>query len=122
MEFIMNKSTTLGMDVESAGMTFLIENWGKDCPPLQQIRELTQNSIEAIQRGGYQKGTIVWDYHPEYLDSSGIYKLSITDDGLGMTPADMKKYLNSLSSSGGTQGFDKNYGIGAKIAAATRNK
>lgn len=68
------------------------------------------------------KGKIVWDYDHELHGQTGLYKLCVTDNGVGMSGPEMQKYINSLSSSGGTQGFDKNFGIGAKIAAATRNK
>jgi hypothetical protein len=33
----------------------------------------------------------------------------------------MTRFINSLSSSGGAQSIGGNYGVGAKIAAATRN-
>lgn len=43
--------------------TFLVDRLGMDCGPLQYVRELTQNAIEAIQRrsaGGWQgSGSVV---------------------------------------------------------------
>ena len=33
----------------------------------------------------------------------------------------MVQHINNLSSSGGVQAMDANYGVGAKISAATRN-
>ncbi|MBX3076732.1 hypothetical protein KF913_22670 [Candidatus Obscuribacterales bacterium] len=38
-----------------------------------------------------------------------------------MTGPEMVKYINHLSSSGRTQSIDANFGVGAKISAATRN-
>jgi hypothetical protein len=38
-----------------------------------------------------------------------------------MTGDDMVRYINQLSSSSGEQSLQGNYGVGAKIAAATRN-
>ncbi len=54
-------------------------------------------------------------------EARGTYKLSITDNGDGMPGEEMTRYINSLSSSGGAQSIGGNYGVGAKIAAATRN-
>ena len=48
-------------------------------------------------------------------------KLCITDTGDGMTGEEMVRYINQLSSSSSEQSFVGNYGVGAKIAAATRN-
>jgi len=48
-------------------------------------------------------------------------KLSVTDTGDGMTGPEMIRLINQLSSSGSQQSFTGNYGVGAKIAAATKN-
>lgn len=106
---------TLGMKVENIG--FLIDRLGRDCAPLQYVRELTQNAIEAILHGGQADGRIVWDF----VEHSGVRKLCVIDNGVGMSADELVRYINSLSSSGSTQGMDANYGVGAKIAAATRN-
>ncbi len=111
-------SKTLPLTVSNTG--FLVDRLGQDCAPLQFVRELTQNSIDAIRRAGVADGRIVWDADGAYLQR-GIFKLSITDNGDGMTGDEMGTYINSLSSSGSTQSFAGNYGVGAKIAAATRN-
>jgi len=117
-------STTSGrtspLRVSNTG--FLLDRLGQDCHPLQFLRELTQNSIEAIQRSG-GAGEIVWDvdWNGYDLADSPVFKLSITDSGDGMTGDDLQRYINQLSSSGNTQSMAGNYGVGAKIAAATRN-
>jgi hypothetical protein len=94
---------------------------GEDCHPLQFLRELTQNSIESILRTDEKKGEVVWDVDWKLLGDTGYYKLSITDNGDGMTSDEMVKYINQLSSSVSEQSFIGNYGVGAKISAATRN-
>lgn len=38
------------MTVRNTGL--MVDRLGQDCAPLQFLRELTQNSIEAIQRRG----------------------------------------------------------------------
>jgi hypothetical protein len=112
---------TLALSVLNTG--FLLDRLGTDCHPLQFLRELTQNSIEAIQRTSSKKGDIVWDvdWTPYELGEHPAYKLCVTDNGCGMTGDEMVKYINQLSSSAEVQSVDGNYGVGAKIAAATRN-
>ena len=48
-------------------------------------------------------------------------KVCIVDTGDGMTGEEMIRFINQLSSSGSEQSFTGNYGVGAKIAAATKN-
>lgn len=104
-----------------ANTAFLLDRMGEDCHPLQFLRELTQNSIESILRTDEKQGEIIWDVDWKTLTDSGYYKLSITDNGDGMTGENMVEYINQLSSSVSEQSFVGNYGVGAKIAAATRN-
>jgi uncharacterized membrane protein YgcG len=112
---------TLALTVHNTG--FLLDRLGADCHPLQFLRELTQNSIEAIVATPAKSGEIVWDvdWTPYELGDHQAYKLCVTDNGCGMTGEEMVKYINQLSSSSGVQSVDGNYGVGAKIAAATRN-
>ena len=110
---------TLPMTVKNTG--FLLDRLGQDCHPLQFLRELTQNSIEAIQRAG-GCGNIFWDVDWNHYALTGIMKLCIMDAGDGMTGAEMVEHINKLSSSGAEQSLSGNYGVGAKIAAATRNR
>ncbi len=110
---------TLNMGVDNTG--FLIDRLGDDCHPLQFLRELTQNSIEAILDTSEEEGEIVWDVDWNHFDLTGVYKLAVTDTGIGMTGAEMLKYINHLSASAHEQAHDKNFGVGAKVAAATRN-
>lgn len=112
-------SGTLPISVAQIG--FMLERMAKDCSELQFLRELTQNSIESILRLPEKKGEILWDVDWITYDLTGVYKLCITDNGDGMTGEEMIKYINHLSSSGGVQAHNANYGVGAKIAAATRN-
>jgi Histidine kinase-, DNA gyrase B-, and HSP90-like ATPase len=48
-------------------------------------------------------------------------KVCIVDTGDGMSGNEMIRFINRLSSSGSEQSFTGNYGVGAKIAAATKN-
>jgi len=109
----------LPMTVDKVG--FLLDRLGQDCSPLQYLRELTQNAIEAIQRTR-APGHITWDVDWTSYDlGGGPMKVCIVDTGDGMTGDEMIKFINQLSSSGSEQSFTGNYGVGAKIAAATKN-
>lgn len=110
---------TFPLTVHNTG--FLLDRLGGDCHPLQFLRELTQNSIESILRTPAKAGEVVWDVDWNHYELEGCYKLSVTDNGDGMTGSEMVKYINQLSSSVSEQSLIGNYGVGAKIAAATRN-
>jgi Histidine kinase-, DNA gyrase B-, and HSP90-like ATPase len=110
---------TLPMTVDNVG--FLLDRLGQDCSPLQYLRELTQNAIEAVLRTK-KPGEIIWDVDWTSYDlAGGPMKVCIVDTGDGMTGDEMIKFINQLSSSGAQQSFTGNYGVGAKIAAATKN-
>jgi hypothetical protein len=111
---------TLPLTVQNIG--FLLDRLGQDCHPLQFLRELTQNSIEAILRNQDKSGTVVWDVDWLAFDLEGPpYKLCVIDTGDGMTGEELVRYINQLSASMSEQSLTGNYGVGAKIAAATRN-
>jgi hypothetical protein len=112
---------TLALTVHNTG--FLLDRLGTDCHPLQFLRELTQNAIEAILNTPQKAGEVVWDvdWTPYELGEHQAFKLCVTDNGCGMSGDEMVRYINQLSSSGAIQSVDGNYGVGAKIAAATRN-
>ena len=111
--------------IRVANTTFLVDRLGMDCGPLQYVRELTQNSIEAIEKrrqaGWEGPGRIIWDVDWPLAQAQNLWKLQISDNGSGMTGDQIEQYINSLSSSGGTQGFTENFGVGAKIAAGKEN-
>src|SRR2546422_5637051 len=104
---------TLPLTVRDIG--FLLDRLGEDCQPLQFLRELTQNGIEAIGRTKGGQGGIVWDVDWTHYDLEGVYKLCIVDNGDGMTGDEMVRFINQLSSSLGKQSVQGNYGVGAKI-------
>ena len=102
------------------GLTALIRNLGRDCTPDQFMREFVQNSIEACQRTRLEGRRVLIDYNHGIQAHSGIFKLSFTDNGDGMSLEQMTNLLNSISSSGAGNTFE-NYGVGAKISSLTRN-
>lgn len=115
----MSANGTLDMTVDNIG--FMLDRLGEDCAPLQFLRELTQNSIEAIQKTPLSAGEIIWDVDWTRYTLEKVYKLAIIDTGVGMTGPEMVHYINQLSASMHGQSMRGNFGVGAKIAAATRN-
>src|SRR5438067_8209035 len=93
-------TTTSPMTVKNT--FFLLDRLGQDCHPLQFLRELTQNSIEAIQRSG-ERGEIIWDVDWNHYGLTGVIKLCIIDTGDAMTGPEMVEHINKLSASGAEQ-------------------
>jgi hypothetical protein len=103
--------------------SFLLERLGQDCRPEQFLRELTQNSIEAIIRTG-GPGEIVWQTVPSFFFPGSRQfgsKLSISDNGDGMTGGELERLINQLSASGSQQSLGGNFGLGGKISSVSRN-
>ena len=107
-----------------ANPTFLLERLGSECTDVQGLRELTVNGLDAIaaldDRTG---GRVVWDLDWERIDASAgrVRKLSVIDTGTGMTAEQLRYYINQLAASGREQSRTGNFGVGAKVAAGSRN-
>jgi hypothetical protein len=111
---------TLPMSVDNTG--FMLDRLGQDCSPLQFLRELTENAVQAVQATGATSGQVIWDVDWNRFElAPGVFKLACIDTGIGMTGPEMLRYINMLSSSMHRQSHDTNFGVGAKVAAATRN-
>jgi len=114
--------------VADHGYTKLLERLGDECPDNQFLREFTKNSIQAIQRyiekskDKTYKGKIEIDVDWFSFELTGLKKISFVDNGIGMTPNEMIEYCNDLSSSSDIELEEENYGLGAKISAAMKNK
>jgi len=111
-------------ELSVANPTFLLERLGSECSDLQDLRELTVNGLDAIAAlGDRAVGRVVWDLDWQRFDASGgrVRKLSVTDTGTGMTPEQLRRYINQLAASGRGQSAAGNFGVGAKIAAGSRN-
>ena len=107
-----------------ANPTFLLERLGSECTDVQGLRELTVNGLDAIaaldDRTG---GRVVWDLDWARFDASAgrVRKLSVTDTGTGMSADQLRYYINQLAASGREQSASGNFGVGAKVAAGSRN-
>ena len=84
--------------------------------PMQHLRELVQNSIEA----GAKKIRIYEE--PQFI-AQGIRKLAICDDGPGMSPTEMQDYLTVFNRSSKSTGLDVhgNFGWGARVSTMRDN-
>lgn len=106
--------------VKPSVMTDLINRMAADNPPDQWLREYVQNSIEAIQRTDSQVGEIHIDFNPIIFKTYGLYKVSITDNGDGMSEKQLEDLIRSIGESGHKNQYE-NHGVGSKISALTRN-
>lgn len=117
-------SNILKTNVDQKNLTKLIQRLGRDCTPEQFMREYAKNCIEAIQRTNETGGKMIVDVNRTLQELTGddsMYKICFIDNGDGMTCEEMRTHLNNLSSSGDSKNEFENYGMGAKIAALTRN-
>ncbi len=111
-------------DLAVANPTFLLERLGSECGDLQFLRELTVNGLDAIAaQPGPASGRVVWDLDWQRLEASAgkVRKLTVTDTGTGMRPEKLGRYINQLASSSREQSHTANFGVGAKVAAGSRN-
>ena len=99
-------SELMRITVDPNGITKLIQNFALSTRPVQYVREFIKNSVEAIQqvkklRPDY-KGKINVDVNWLFFAASGgKFKISFIDNGIGMTPDEMRENLNQLSKTGG---------------------
>lgn len=100
----------------------------REVAPQQEIREFTENGIQAIQARAIREnktkpeGVVQWSMYPLSLEKFSVPKLSCIDTGEGMNPEDLVRYIGNLAASGREQGPDSNYGLGAKISALHSNR
>jgi hypothetical protein len=66
---------------------------------------------------------VVWDLDWQRFEASGgrVRKLTVIDTGTGMRADQLGRYINQLASSSREQSHTANFGVGAKIAAGSRN-
>jgi hypothetical protein len=81
----MSASHFQATNVNPQGLSALIRNLGRDCPPTQYLREFLKNAIEACQRTTESNCQITIDLNPEVLETQNLYKIAFTDNGDGMT-------------------------------------
>ena len=114
----MNQPNNLTYDLlKDANLTQTIERGFEECHPLQFVRELLQNSIEA----GATKVRV--RYETEAKGVKGIDRAIFVDNGKGMADPDLMKRYAQFNSSGKIVGtMHDNFGIGAKISLLPFNQ
>ena len=105
----LNKTLVKGLPMETNDTSAMVKLFTKSIPKMQYLREFTKNSLES------KSSNITWNFEQKFLDER-LYKLSITDTGIGLTGDDLLEYINKLSSSGKILNTKENFGIGAKIS------
>ena len=100
-----------------SGVRFLVERAYRESGELQYLRELLINGLEA--------GASRFEFGPEWnaVEREGVYRLMAADDGKGMNPAEMLKFLNTFGGGGKPIGdAHENYGVGAKTSLLPWNE
>lgn len=107
----MKLSGKVSKPISIANPHFVIQKTTDGVPRYQVLRELTQNAIEA---GATQaRWTVDTHFEKEYGSDN---KLSIEDNGKGMTGSELPKFIGEYANSGKNQRMDENFGVGAKLA------
>ncbi len=93
------------------GVRHLVERAYREGSELQYIRELFKNSLEA--------GATRIEFGPEWqaVQRQGVYRLMVADNGKGMEPEELLKFLNTFGGGGKPIGdAHENFGVGAKTS------
>ena len=109
-------------EIGVSNSSFVIDRLAADCAPMQWLRELSHNGIQAVGKVE-DGGVVVWarDEWTLYSDQYEAPKLAVYDTGVGMTADELLELVGQSFSSGQVQSLTENFGIGAKIAALPEN-
>jgi hypothetical protein len=94
-----------------SGVQHLVERAYRESGDLQYLRELLINALEA--------GATRVEFGPEWqaVARDGVYRLMVADDGKGMSPEELLKFLNTFGGGGKPIGdAHENFGVGAKTS------
>lgn len=94
----------------------IVDNAAAEAPEFQMFREWVQNALEA-------EATKVY-LHPEWVwfRETGVARLAISDNGVGMTKDELERLMGGLGESGKQVGQSHNFGVGAKLMSLPFNK
>lgn len=107
-------TSIVGMTV--GGVQHLVERAHRESAPMQFVRELVVNAIEA-------KATRIV-IGPEWraVEALGVYRFMAADNGVGMSPAQMVRFLNTFGGGGKPIGdAHDNFGVGFKTSTLPDN-
>lgn len=104
-------TTTTIVPMAVSGVRHLVERAYRESGELQYLRELVVNALEA--------GASRVEFGPEWsaVECDGVYRLMIADNGKGMDPEELLKFLNTFGGGGKPIGdAHENFGVGAKTS------
>ncbi|WP_159995742.1 ATP-binding protein [Roseomonas sp. 18066] len=96
---------------------FLVASMIERCPKTMMIRELLQNALEAAATAPAGQRRVEFSALPV----EGARKLAIWNSGRGMTGAELFAMCDIAASIRKETGLDRNFGMGAKVAALPSN-
>src|SRR5687768_3655057 len=105
------RSSARILPMQTAGTHHFIERTYREGSQYQWVRECLVNAIEA-------KATkIEFGVEWQAVESKGIYRRVIADNGIGMTGEQMVGFFNTFGGSGKPiGGAHENFGVGAKTS------
>lgn len=93
-----------------------VERAYRESSEQQYLRELVVNAIEA------SASRIVISPEWNAVERENVYRFMIADDGKGMSPEELQKYLNTFGGGGKPIGdAHENYGVGSKTSTLPFN-
>jgi hypothetical protein len=108
---------------------FIADKLASELLPDQEQREVYKNAEEAVDRrlrveGPRSSGRIEFDVDWPMYERAGEWFVSCSDDGDGMSRAELDRYMTTLAVQGANQNQSiiGNQGMGLKIAGPTRHK
>ena len=104
------------MKIDITGASHFVNRMFEACGKFQWAREFLQNSIEA--RATRIHFGIEWNA----VRNAGVYRRTIIDDGLGMSPDELLGFFSTLGAGAKKiGGLHENYGVGSKVATLPWN-
>lgn len=110
--------TVLGSKIGVDDEDFLVASLIERCPKSMMSRELVTNAVEAAMTAS--PGRCVVQIGAVTID--GTPKLCIWNSGNGMDAEELFRMCDIASSIGKQKGLERNFGMGAKVAALPSNR
>jgi hypothetical protein len=105
------------LPMKTAGTQHFIERTYREGGPFQWVRETLVNAIEALAT------RVEFGIEWQAVESLGIYRRLIADDGIGMTGDELVEFFNTFGGGGKPiGGLHQNFGVGAKTSLLPWNR
>ena len=119
---LLSDDSKTGQKLVHSNLSFQLKMLYLQCMTRQWIREFTRNGEEAGAT------FIRWEPDWNYVENcvkvgkKPIYRSSVWDNGTGMSPSDLLKYMGSLALSSKILDVDENHGSGGRGSSAWANQ